>query len=98
MHATTKVRIGRLAGAVGAACLGLGATAGVAMAQSMPAGPAPGYYQANTAGSCHGVFSDYFGVLLSSAPGGFSSMAPLGNEVGEDNSVGTCPYTGDGST
>lgn len=95
MGNATKVRIlYRMAAAVGAACLSVTVTAGIAAAQTMPAGPAPGYHQASSVGSCHGIFGDYFGTLLSSTPGGFSSLAPLRNTNGKNNAVGSCPYQG----
>lgn len=73
---------------------------GAVLAQSVPPyTQAPGYSVASTTGSCHGVFGDAFGSILSSDPGLFSSSAPSGNEGGEDNAAGGgCPYLGTGDT
>ena len=68
---------------------------GSVLAATMPTTSAPGISSASLTGSCHGVFGDYFGGVLSSTPDYFSSQAPIGNEGGEDNSTGGgCPYTG----
>lgn len=67
---------------------------GSVLAATMPAGPSPGFTSASYAGSCHGVFGDYFGIILSSSGTGFSTLAPVGSDSGQDNAFG-CPYAGD---
>ena len=57
-------------------------------------GPAPGFYQANPVGSCHGVFGNYFGTILNPFGSLISSEAPLHSINGQYNAVGSCPYAG----
>lgn len=87
-------RVGSALAAAGIVSGSLLLGSGAAFATTMPAGPAPGYANASTTGSCHGVFGDYFGGVASQSGTGFSSMAPMGNAVGQSNAVGSCPYNG----
>lgn len=92
----SRIRItGKVAAAMFMIGLATGGVAGVAGAQSTgPTGPSPGYYQASTAGSCHGEFGDHEGQIARTSGSGFSADAPFGNVIGQDNAVGSCPYTG----
>lgn len=93
MRRSRRAARGILIGGVLAGSLSVGA--GAAVAQGVPAPvTSPGFSQASTVGSCHGVFGDYFGGVLSSDPAYFSSLAPLGNQTGQNNAVGSCPYQG----
>jgi hypothetical protein len=57
----------------------------------------PGYYQANEAGSCHGVFGSYFGTVIGGLGNLISSLEPATGNLGTGTANSNplyCSYTG----